>query len=121
MFQRSITFGLILLGVSVAGTALASAGEPVQECVDLTPERSLRHNGAQFLYVRDGEEHYRLSFRDGRCNVMTMTSKLDLVTGEAENRVCPEGSRVKARGQSCRVTGIERISEQDYARKLRRR
>ena len=121
MNQRSTTVGLILLGLSVAGPTLASVGEPVQDCIELTPERSLRHNGAQFLYVRDGADHYRLSFRDGRCNAMTMTSKLDLVTGEAENRVCPEGSRVKARGQTCRVTGIERISEDDYARKLRRR
>lgn len=121
MIQTTLKICLFALAATLAAPASASLGEPVEDCVDLGEARSLRHNGAQFLYVRDGADHYRLSFRDGRCDPMTMTSKLDLVTDGASNRICPSGTRLKARGRNCMVSGIERISDDDYARRLRRR
>ena len=121
MLHRSLTLSFFALAATLAGPAIAAIGEPVEDCIDLSQDRSLRHNGAQFLYVRDGAEHYRLSFRGGRCDPMTMTSKIALSTDATVNRVCPGTARLKARGESCLVTGIEKISAEDHARRLRRR
>jgi hypothetical protein len=119
MPSRSIVSCLFALGIAAALPVVAS--ESVTDCVDLGADRSLRHNGAQFLYVRDGDAHYRFGFRDGRCNAMTMTSKLSIASDGTENRVCPGSAKLKAKGLSCLVTAIEKISAEDYARRLRRR
>jgi hypothetical protein len=120
MNTRPILSCIVALGIALSLPA-AAAPEAIDGCVDLGADRTLRHNGAQFLYVRDGEQHYRFGFRDGRCNAMTMTSKLKIATDGKENRVCPGTARLKAKGLTCLVTVAETISAEDYERRLRRR
>jgi hypothetical protein len=108
-------------GALCASPVQASDDSAIEECVDLGTDRALRHNGAQFLYVRDGADHYRVGFSRGKCNPMTTTSKLSLVTEGTDGRLCPTGTSLRVRGISCEVNRVERISGEVYAKRLRRR
>lgn len=121
MHRRPLLVAAFLAATAVALPASASTEGPLQDCVDLGADRALRHNGAQFLYVRDGQDHYRVAFARGACNPMTTTSKLSLVTEGSVDRLCPVGTAVRARGINCEVSRVERISGETYAKRLRRR
>jgi len=122
MFQRTIqlTF-LALAGLACAGAASAARHEKVTECVDLSQARSFQRAGTQHLYIADGGDHYRLSFMGNACGPMRNTSKLELRTGETTNRICPQDTRLRANGHNCRVSGIERLTAEDYQRLTRKR
>jgi hypothetical protein len=121
MLREPMLAAVIAACALCASPALASNESAIEECIELGADRALRHNGAQFLYVRDGAEHYRVGFSRGKCNPMTTTSKLSLVTDGTEGRLCPTGTSLRARGISCEVNRVERISGEVYAKRLRRR
>jgi hypothetical protein len=121
MLHRCPFASVVVFAAILSAPAGASPGAYSEDCIELGSDLSLRHNGAQFLLLRDGTEHYRLAFRDGNCNAMTLTSKLSLVTGEHSDRVCAGSTKLKAKGRSCLVSRVEKISGDDFARHLRRR
>lgn len=122
MFHHATKFAfLALAGLACAGAAHAAKHEKVTDCVDLSESRSFKRAGTQHLYIADGGQHYRLSFRDNACGPMRNTSKLELRTGDTTNRMCPEDTRLRANGHTCRVSGIERLTAEDYQRLTRKR
>jgi hypothetical protein len=119
MTQRTMCAILLAVGATLSVSANA-ANQKLSECVDLSEARSLKRAGAQYLYVADGSEHYRLSFAGGSCGQMTVTSKLSLKTGDDENRICPSDTKLVANGHNCRVSGVELLAQEDFARLTRR-
>jgi hypothetical protein len=121
MIRRSLLTVTLVLGALFSLPALALKGEKVEQCVDLDGGHQLHRSGSQYLYIKNGADHYRLSFQGGRCGPMAVTSKLTIQTGEQNDRICPADTRVMAKGTRCRVNGIERIESEDYARLTRKR
>jgi hypothetical protein len=121
MFQRTMRNLALALATVASFGASAATHEKVGECIDLSDARSFKRGGSQYLYIADGAEHYRLSFTGGDCGEMRNTSKLTLRTGDSENRICPKDTKLVANGLSCKVSGIEKLPAEDYARLTRKR
>lgn len=112
-----------LLGVAVLATALpataANDGEPLERCVQLSDE----HRGASVergsqLLLKDGRSHYRVSF-EGRCATLARARSVFIGTGGEHNRLCPQGTTVSAREDSCSASMVELIDAATYDRQMR--
>ena len=121
MIQRTMRLLALALATVASFGAGAASHEKVGECVDLSDARSLKRGGSQYLYIADGAEHYRLSFAGGECGDMRSTSRLTLKTGDTDNRICPKDTRLVANGRTCKVSGIEKLPAEDFARLTRKR
>lgn len=121
MFQRTMQMLALALGTLATFGAQAAKHEKVTHCIELSEARSFKRTGPQFLYVSDAGQHYRVSFAGGECGEMRGASRLDFKTGEASGRICPKGSKLWANGPLCKVSGIEKLSAEDYQRLTRKR
>ena len=121
MIQRTMRHLALALATVASFGASAATHEKVADCVDLSDARSFKRGGSQYLYIADGAEHYRLSFAGGDCGDMRNTSKLSLKTGDADNRICPKDTRLVANGRTCKVSTIEKLPAEDFARLTRKR
>lgn len=121
MFQRTMQMLVLALGTFAAFGAQAAKHEKVTHCIELTDAHSFKRNGPQFLYIADAGEHYRVSFAGGECGEMRGASRLSFRTGEATDRICPRSSKLWANGPLCKVSGIEKLSAEDYRRLTRNR
>lgn len=121
MIQRTMRHLALALATIASFGASAATHEKVSECVDLSDARSLKRGGSQYLYIADGAEHYRLSFAGGDCGDMRSTSRLVLKTGDTANRICPKDTKLVANGRTCKVSTIEKLPAEDFARLTRKR
>lgn len=121
MTRHLLLATLLASGATFSLPAAALKGEQVDQCLELEAGHVLRRSGSQFLYVKNGADHYRVSFVSGQCGQLAVSSKFHVDTDGARDRICPEDTRVMTRGGSCAVGGIQRIEGDDYARLTRRR
>lgn len=121
MSRSLLMLSVLALGASLPLAASAAQGETIDTCVELSASHSLHRTGSQFLYVKDGSDHYRLSFTGGACGDMAVTNKFRIDTGGANDRICPGETRVVARGRHCQVHAVRRIEGDDFARLTRKR
>jgi len=75
--------------------------------------------GSQYLLVKDGEAHYRVGF-GGNCSAISLSTQVRIRTGDQDNRLCPSGTRVLSKRDSCTVRSVVLISGDDYASYTRR-
>lgn len=121
MFHRRLQgFVFAVAGLATFG-AQGAPHEKVTECIDLSAAHDFKRGGSQFLYIADGDDHYRVSFAGGECGEMRSTARLAFKTGATRGRMCPKGSSLWANGLSCRVSGIQKLSAEDYERLTRKR
>ena len=121
MIQRTMRHLALALAAVASFGASAASHEKLDECVELSEARSFKRGGSQYLYIADGAEHYRLSFVGGDCGDMRNTSKLSLKTGDATNRICPKDTKLVANGRTCKVSSIEKLDADVYARLTKKR
>jgi len=116
-FKRAIAFAMLCAGVSSAYAS--SHHQPLPGCVDLGPDRQMTRFGSQYLLVKDGDAHYRIGF-NGSCSAISLSTKVQLRTGDQDNRLCPSGTRVLTRQDSCMAQGVVVIDEEEYSSYTRR-
>ncbi|HJS34744.1 MAG TPA: hypothetical protein VJ766_04590 [Pseudoxanthomonas sp.] len=111
------TFPLLLLLTASLAPLLASAGEPVSACVSLGNNQEIVRagNGEQF-YLRDGEAHYRVGFRSS-CDSITITPTVEISTNGEVGQLCPQGTKVKTKRDTCRVHSVEQITAEEFTRR----
>lgn len=102
-----------------AGVAQAEPGEPLSECVDLSAGHQATRFGTQYLMVKDGDEHYRLGF-GGSCDTLSTSSTVRISTDSAANRLCPEGTQVSTKRDTCKVRRVEEIRPDEFERYAKR-
>ena len=56
---------VVLIGLALSPLQASASDASLEDCIDLGNDAALRHNGAQFLYVRNGGDHYRVAFERG--------------------------------------------------------
>jgi len=114
-----------LLSAIVVATALAAAcapalaAEPLQDCVDLSAEHSVRRAGDNAVAIRDGERFYRAQTRNG-CSDLSYSGKLAVSTDQQDARLCPQGSKLTTERDYCNISRVEKIDAQAYKRYTRR-
>lgn len=121
MSRPLLMLSLLALGAAAPLAASAAQGEAVDTCIELSPSHTLHRTGSQFLYVKDGSDHYRLAFTGGACGDMAVTNKFKIDTAGSNDRICPGETRVIARGRHCEVRAVRRIDGDDFARLTRKR
>ena len=94
---------LLAAAASFAPAAFAAKGEPVTDCVDLGDDQEIvRAGGGQQFFLRNGNEHYRVSFQHS-CDSILTTPRVDISTQGQANRLCAADTRVKTKRDTCRV------------------
>ena len=112
---RLIAFALIAAATTAAQAAPATTpATPLASCVDLAPGHESFHFGSQYLLVRDGEHHYRVSF-GGDCDAL-LHGQVDISTSGTANQLCPDSTRVSARTYVCQVRSVDEIDAAAYDR-----
>ncbi len=98
----------------------ASAGESVTQCVSLgNSQEIVRSAGGQQFFLKDGDSHYRVGFAHSCDSIMT-TPSVEISTNGEVNQLCPEGTKVKTKRDSCRVEAVETISAEEFDRRKKR-
>ena len=118
--HRVFLLALPLLAFAGTAAAVPPADATLADCVDLGAGHEAFRFGSQALLVADGDTHYKLSFGGNGCSALMASATVDIATDGEANRLCPSGSRVSARTQSCAVRAVQRISADDYAAYQRR-
>jgi hypothetical protein len=111
---------LSLLFCLCLSPALASAQEPVTECVSLGGDQEIVRGGdGEEVFLRNGDAHYRLGF-SRNCGAVLMTRTITISTDDQADRLCPSGSKVRARQSTCQIATVEAISSEDFAKHKQR-
>lgn len=113
---------LAALAVAIAPFAAlaASTGEAITDCVDLGSDQEIvRAGGGQQFFLRNGDDHYRVSFQR-TCDSITMTSRVEISTEGQPNRLCAAGTRVKTTRDTCRVGAVEAVTAEEFATRKKR-
>ncbi|WFC43703.1 hypothetical protein [Pseudoxanthomonas sp. SE1] len=106
----------------VAGLAplAAQAGEPVTACVSLGNDQEIiRAGSGEQFYLRDGQSHYRVAFRNS-CAAITMTPTVEISTNGQLGQLCPQDTEVMTKRGNCRVSAVEQITADEFAARKRR-
>ena len=122
-FRAHVLFLPLLLvagAASAATPATAPTDAPLSDCVDLGAGHDAFRFGNQALLVADGDAHYKVSFGGSGCSALMASATIDIATDGQANRLCPSGTRVTARAQSCAVRAVHRISADEYTAYQRR-
>lgn len=119
MNSRRPTPLLLALTLAVAPIA-AFAGEAVTDCVDLGDDQEIvRAGGGQQFFLRNGNEHYRVSFQHS-CDSILTTPRVDISTQGQANRLCAADTRVKTKRDTCRVASVETMTAEEFATRKKR-
>ena len=115
----------LLSACLLAMCALAAQASPppasttaLTDCVDLSADRQIVRGGSERVFVRNGEAHYKVSFQNS-CGSLTYAPRLWISTDGQDNRLCPQGTRVTTGKDSCRVSQVDTISAEEFARRAR--
>jgi hypothetical protein len=109
-----------LLFVSSLAPLAAQAGEPVTACVSLGNDQEIiRAGGGEQFYLRDGQSHYRVAFRNS-CAAITMTPTVEISTNGQVGQLCPQDTKVMTKRGNCRVSAVEQITADEFAARKRR-
>ncbi|MBT2767432.1 hypothetical protein J7J08_07250 [Stenotrophomonas sp. ISL-67] len=111
---------LCLLAVTaLAGTAAAQTAPAGDDCVVLSSDHQIvRKNAAQSVLLRNGSDHYVVSFTNS-CGSAATSRKLDFDTPSQESQVCAGVSKLVTDSQFCSVAKIKSISAGEFASRAR--
>ncbi|RZA13615.1 MAG: hypothetical protein EOP02_28050 [Proteobacteria bacterium] len=119
--MSKLTAVLATLALAAASSGLqAKEGPAVADCVDLSPNYEVTRFGSQYLFVKDGESHYRIGFSSGGCDAIGQSTKVQIVTDGQANRLCPAATKIKTRRDSCNVREVIGVDADEYDRTARR-
>ena len=110
----------LLAGATACAPARAAPGDALAECVTLSPDHQASRFGTQYLLVKDDSTHYRLGFGGGACDAMAMSARVEIHTDGTPNRLCPSGSEVATKRDTCKVSGVQEITPEQFERYSRR-
>lgn len=116
-FKHAMAFAMLC--VTASSAPAADRVQPLSDCVDLAPDRQMARFGSQYLLVKDGDTHYRIGF-GGSCAAISMSTQVQIRTDGRNNRLCPSGTRVFAKRDSCIARGVMLISADKYDSYVRR-
>lgn len=116
MKLKLISTSALLCATLQGGNLHAAPADALAECVELAPDYQATRFGSQYLLVKNGETHYRLSFGGGSCDAIAMSSRLKITTEGTANRLCPTGTRVATKNDRCSVRSVEEIRADEYER-----
>ena len=113
---------LILVALASCATSAHAANdnEPLADCVDLSAASEMARFGSQYLLVKDGDAHYRIGFGGG-CSAIALSTNVKIVTDGQANRLCPKGTRVAVKKDSCAAREVLRVDEREYEIYARKR
>jgi hypothetical protein len=119
MNSRRPTHFLFALALAIAPSA-AFAGEAITDCVELGSDQEIvRAGGSQQFLLRNGSDHYRVSFAHG-CDSIRTTPRIDISAEDQANRLCPTGTRVKTSRDTCRVASVEIMTNEEFVKQKKR-
>ena len=119
MSFRPLLLALPLLLLAGVACAADSTKQPLSECTDISAQHEAFRFGTQYLFVKDGDAHYRLSFGNG-CGALTTATQVTIQADGQANRLCPKSTRVETRAGVCSARQIDRIGAESYARYQRK-
>jgi len=109
----------LFVAAMLAGSAFAANAADntvVKDCIDLGSDQEIvRSGGAQSFALRDGGDHYLVSFK-GNCSSLATARKISIVDQEGTaNRLCPQHTKVKTDRDNCSVGQVQAIDAEDFA------
>lgn len=117
------TASLFAIALAAAAVTPAFAADKddatLSDCVTLSDGYNTTRFGSQFLLVKNGDEHYKVSFNGNQCAVLSTTTTPSIKTGGEANKLCPKGTSITGRNggrqESCRVRSVETITADKFA------
>lgn len=116
-----------MLATTVASVLLVAAAAPAHakqtpalgECVTLSDaHHASRAADNSQLLLKDGDAYYRVDF-GSQCQAIARHSVVHLETNGHRNQLCPQGSQVRAKRDTCKVQSVEPIRQVEYQRNAR--
>lgn len=116
-----VAAALSLSVFAFASNAASSKDQALGDCVTLGAGKEIVRagNGQQF-FLKDGDSHYRIAFKNS-CSSIVTASKLEISTDGETNRLCPQGTQVRTKRDTCKVGEVERIDADEFANRKRAR
>lgn len=117
--NKILLSSLLLAGLASVGQARAEAAG---DCIPLSGDHQIvRSGGGQNILLRNGEQHYRINFRNA-CSSVATSSKIGFSTNGANGDVlCAGRTRVVTQQDSCAIASVEPIDGSEFARRARAR
>jgi len=111
-----------LAGLAAIGSAhAADKSTALTACAPLSDAHKASTFGTQYVLIEDGDAHYRLRFRGGTCNALSLVTQIEIVGAQTQNQLCPDDTRVMTQRGNCNVSGVDLISAERYQSLRRRR
>ncbi len=120
MFKLVPATLLLVAMTALSPLAHAQNGEKLADCVDLKPGFEMARYGSQYLFIKDGQDHYRLGFA-GNCSALTLATQFEISTEKQPNRLCPTETRVTTKRDRCNVREVRPVDAAEYERYARKR
>lgn len=120
MFRTRFPIAFILLAACATVAHAKDRSQPLNDCVELSPDYQVARFGSQYLMVKDGDAYYRIGFGGSGCSAITLSSSVKIVADGKDNRLCPAASKVKTKRDSCNAREVLRIDEIEYEKYARR-
>lgn len=119
MNKTLLSSSLLLAGLAIAGQVRAEA---TGDCIALSGDHQVvRSGGGQNILLRNGDQHYRINFRDA-CSSVATSSKISFSTeGAGGNMLCAGSTHVLTQQDSCAIASVEPIDGSEFARRARMR
>ena len=110
----------VLLAVFATAAYAKDRGQPLADCVVLSPDYQVARFGSQYLMVKDGDAYYRIGFGGSGCSAIALSANVKIVTAGQSNQLCPTASKVKTKRDSCNAGEVMRIDQIEYEKYTRR-
>lgn len=103
---------LCLLALStLAGSAAAQTAPAAGDCLAISSDHKIvRRNAAQNVLLRNGSDHYLVSFKKS-CSSAATSRKAEFDTPQ----LCAGSSQLVTDNQFCTVAKVKPITEQEFA------
>lgn len=117
--QRLAASTAALFALNIAVPAIHAQESPPEGCIALSAQHRAVRSGSQFLFIRDGDAHYRIEFANGSCDALNSGS-IAIATKKQPRLLCEEGTIVSSRSGTCAVNRYVPIGADEYQRYARR-
>lgn len=119
MNAKPLIFPALFLSALAAAPVQAAPGDALTECVELASDHQATRFGSQYLLIRSDDAHYRLGF-GGACDAIALTANVQVSTSGTSNRLCPTGTHVETKRDTCKVRSVEEIRADEFERYAKR-
>ncbi|MET0814143.1 MAG: hypothetical protein ABWX88_03025 [Pseudoxanthomonas sp.] len=119
MFKLKSTLLLVALAAFATAAQAQQESGKLADCVDLPADYQAARFGSQYLFVKDGDNYYRIGFNGG-CSAITLSANVRITSDGQANRLCPTDTKISTKRDTCKAREVVRVDQNEYEKYVRK-